>query len=62
MTPMDDDSNDPGDRVIVCIGCGQRFLFTVAGQEFFRTKNYPPPLRCRRCREAARARREGAKR
>lgn len=39
------------DKKIVCKDCGREFIFTVAGQEFFKEKGFNDPVRCKKCRE-----------
>lgn len=34
-----------------CWECGDRFIFEVEEQKFFRTKGFAPPKRCPSCRE-----------
>ena len=38
------------DTTITCSQCGKGFMFTEDEQEFYKTKGYTPPLRCKRCR------------
>ena len=39
----------PEDKEIVCKDCGKVFKFTVGEQEFYKSKNFPAPKRCRQC-------------
>lgn len=39
------------DKKIVCKDCGKEFVFTVKDQEFYKTKNFSEPLRCKECRD-----------
>ena len=38
------------DQDIVCVECGQTFIFTERDQEFFNERGYTPPKRCKQCR------------
>jgi uncharacterized membrane protein YsdA (DUF1294 family) len=40
-----------GDRVIECVECGQKFLWTEADQRFYREHGWVPPKRCKACRQ-----------
>jgi hypothetical protein len=42
------------DITISCIQCGKGFIFTEDEQEFYKSKGYTPPLRCKQCRSAGR--------
>jgi hypothetical protein len=39
------------DRTIKCVVCGTSFVFTEHGQQFFLSRGYPDPKRCRNCRQ-----------
>lgn len=39
-----------GDQEMVCKDCGDKYLFTVRDQEFFKERGYTPPKRCKPCR------------
>jgi len=43
------------DISITCSQCGKNFVFTEDEQEFYKTKGYIPPLRCKQCRSAKKA-------
>lgn len=48
------------EQTLTCADCGTQFPFTVADQEFFAEKGFNnPPRRCKPCRVAAKANREG---
>lgn len=48
------------EQTLTCVDCGTNFAFTVADQEFFAEKGFNnPPRRCKPCRMAAKANREG---
>lgn len=48
------------EQTLTCVDCGTNFPFTVADQEFFAEKGFNnPPRRCKPCRVAAKANREG---
>lgn len=38
------------DKIISCIDCGREFTLTVSGQEFFKSKGWEEPKRCKACR------------
>ena len=44
---------------IACAACGTEFPFTDEEQEFFDSKGYQPPKKCKPCRDAAKASRGG---
>ena len=56
----------PGDQVCQCIDSGKRpecskeFVFTVGEQKFFTEKGFTPPKRCKPCRDAKKAEKEGS--
>lgn len=39
------------DQTIKCVDCGNDFQFTDRDQEFFASKGFTPPKRCRPCRD-----------
>lgn len=41
------------DKEIMCIDCGQNFIWTIGEQSFFRDKGLTnPPKRCKTCKQA----------
>ena len=44
------------DKEITCIDCGKTFIFTVGEQEFYKSKNFAFPQRCRQCAKKKRSR------
>jgi hypothetical protein len=36
-------------RVLVCIECGEEFVFTVGAQEYFAEHRMTDPKRCKQC-------------
>lgn len=40
------------DKVIVCVECGNAFVFNEGEQKYFLSKGLSIPKRCRRCRLA----------
>lgn len=48
------------DKTIVCKDCGVEFVFTEREQEFYASKNFSEPVRCKACREARKAQRAAA--
>lgn len=54
---------DVQDKTLTCLDCGRQFLFTSGEQEFFAHKGFTnTPGRCRECRAARRASRDGGQR
>jgi CxxC-x17-CxxC domain-containing protein len=48
------------DRTLQCTDCHQDFIFTAGEQEFYDRKGFKEiPKRCKPCREARKARRDG---
>lgn len=43
-----------GDRRLVCLECGEDFIFTEGEQQFFGARHLTEPRRCRACRLARR--------
>lgn len=44
------------DKSLVCIDCGQVFVFTAGEQEYFSQRALSPVKRCAACRELRRSR------
>ena len=44
---------------ISCTVCGTNFEFTEEEQEFYQSKGFQPPRKCKPCRDAAKAQRGG---
>lgn len=44
---------------IVCAACGTGFSFTQEEQEFYESKGFQPPRKCKPCRDAAKQSRGG---
>ena len=44
---------------ISCAACGTDFEFTQEEQEFYESKGFQPPRKCKPCRDAAKANRGG---
>jgi CxxC-x17-CxxC domain-containing protein len=44
---------------IICSACGTGFSFTQEEQEFYESKGFQPPRKCKPCRDAAKANRGG---
>jgi CxxC-x17-CxxC domain-containing protein len=38
------------DKILICRDCSKEFIFTAGEQEFFVTKNFHAPARCKECR------------
>ncbi len=49
----------PTDQQITCADCGATFTFTGEEQEFFASKGYSFPKRCKSCRQARKAQQGG---
>jgi len=47
------------DQEIACRDCGAQFIFTEGEQEFYATKDLSAPQRCKDCRAAKKAARQG---
>jgi CxxC-x17-CxxC domain-containing protein len=47
------------DRTIICLDCGEEFLFSGEEQDFYRDKGFQDPKRCRACRDRKKAARSG---
>ena len=46
------------DKTLVCVDCGEEFVFTVGEQEFYKEKGFEnDPVRCLDCRRARKAQR-----
>ena len=44
------------DMWVTCPDCRDNFLWSVKEQELYSAKGYPPPTRCRGCKQAQRFR------
>jgi len=44
---------------IICSSCATGFSFTQEEQEFYESKGFQPPKKCKPCRDAAKASRGG---
>ena len=38
------------DKQLVCKDCGNEFVFSEKGQQFFAEKGFSDPIRCKDCR------------
>jgi len=47
------------DKTIACGTCGTEFTFTAEEQEFYASKGFQEPRKCKPCRDAAKASRGG---
>ena len=47
------------DKTLTCADCGQPFTFTADDQEFYATRGFSEPKRCRNCRTQRRMERDG---
>jgi hypothetical protein len=52
-------STQRGDRELRCADCGGNFSWSAEEQEFYRERGYEQPKRCKPCRQAKKAQREG---
>jgi CxxC-x17-CxxC domain-containing protein len=50
------------DKQIICATCGADFIFTGEEQEFYFTKGFQEPKKCKPCRDAAKQARGGGSR
>ena len=48
------------DKTLTCADCGQEFLFSGDDQEFYASRGFSEPKRCRSCRAMRRSEREGS--
>jgi len=39
------------DKELTCKDCGQSFTFTAGEQEFFQSRGFSEPIRCKACRD-----------
>ncbi len=46
------------DMMLECQDCKQEFLFEEGEQQFFESKGYTPPKRCRPCRKKRKEQKE----
>ena len=49
-------NHDGEDKEIICIDCGRQFVFSIGEQEFYKSKNFPFPKRCKKCSKKRRMR------
>ena len=47
------------DKELTCRDCGATFTFSEGEQEFYASKNLSEPQRCKECRSANKAQRQG---
>ncbi len=47
------------DKVIQCASCNTEFNFSVEEQEFYESKGFQPPRKCKPCRDTAKQNRGG---
>ncbi len=47
------------DKQIECADCRRQFTFTAGEQEFYQQRNMSDPRRCKDCRDARKANRDG---
>ena len=45
------------DKTIICKECEKEFTFSAEEQEFYASKGFNDPLRCKECRDARKAER-----
>ncbi len=46
------------DKQIVCKDCGQEFTYTEGEQEFYSSRGFSEPVRCKACRDARKAQKQ----
>lgn len=49
------------DRQLTCQACGTEFTFTAEEQEFYESKGFQEPKKCKPCRDAAKQSRGGGR-
>jgi CxxC-x17-CxxC domain-containing protein len=47
------------DKNLTCQDCGEEFLFSADEQQFYETKGFTDPKRCKDCRQKMKAQRSG---
>ncbi len=47
------------EQTLQCCDCNADFIFTPEEQEFFSSKGFQPPRRCKECRNAKKQRNQG---
>ncbi len=48
-----------GGQMLTCVACGEGFEFTDGERDFYQSKGFEPPKKCKPCRQAAKAQRGG---
>lgn len=46
------------DQTLECKDCGDDFTFSEKDQDFYKSKQFEPPKRCKPCRDAAKKARQ----
>ena len=41
------------DKTLRCLDCGKEFVFSSGEQEFYATKGWNDPVRCKGCQDAS---------
>ena len=49
------------DRIIECQDCGKNFILTESERNFYKSKNFPEPKRCKSCRKIRKNKRKELK-
>ena len=49
------EDNEPHDKIIECVMCGGRFIFSMGEADFFKERGLDPPKRCPECRHRRKA-------
>lgn len=49
----------PEERQLVCNACGETFDFSAEEQEFYQSRGFQEPKKCKPCRDAAKQSRQG---
>ena len=44
--------------LLKCVDCGEMFAFGAGERQFFESRHFDPPIRCKACRATRRRRRE----
>ncbi len=45
---------EPEDRILQCVDCGEDFIFNSGEQKFYHSKSLSQPKRCKPCRDKRR--------
>ncbi|MFQ5649830.1 MAG: zinc-ribbon domain-containing protein [bacterium] len=49
------------DSTLICVDCGNEFVFSEGEQEFYKERGFEEPKRCKPCREQRKKNRGGGR-